>query len=159
MLHLLDIWWNLRLFILGLMWLFTLSCFGLPLRLGYDIYVWVMPLLSFLKCRFPPVESFWFSFPRRFIFLCEQMVWLLQVFWMYSPFEMVQWFYRPPVVVQECAPLVVLSALHFMLTISVPPLDVHQDCSVRLETGLHVFFGISTGFTHVCKLCFSIGMY
>ena len=69
------------------------------------------------------------------------------MFGVYPPLDLVHGFYTPTLVVQECPPLVVLADL-----ISVPPLEVHQVCSSRLEIELPVVSGLPTVFTQFVQM-------
>ena len=100
------------------------------------MYVLVLSLLSFQKCHFVPVKSYWHSYLVFFIFSCENTVWWLQMFCVYPPLEMVHWFFAPP--------LVVIDPLHSVMVMSVPTLEMQQFCSGGFETGLYVVLGLPT---------------
>ena len=54
--------------------------------------------------------------------------------------------------VQECPPLVVIAPLHFLLVMDFTPLEVHQVCSGRLETGFKVVLGPTTVFPQFLQM-------
>ena len=58
----------------------------------------------------------------------------------------------PPLVVQECPPLVVMSHLRFVLLMSVTPLEMRQVWSGGLETGFQVALGIRNGLHHFLQI-------
>ena len=61
--------------------------------------------------------------------------------WLYPPMDMAQLFY--------VIPLVVLAHLHFVLVLSIPPLEASQVCSDGTETGLQVVLKTTNCF-HQC---------
>ena len=97
----------LAIFFLGLLRHLPRTFIGILWLLGQKIGVWVLSALSFIKYSFIPVGWYWI-----FILWYKKMVWWVQVFWLYPPLDMVQWFYVPTLVVHECPPLVVLDPLH-----------------------------------------------
>ena len=68
-------------------------------------------------------------------------------FFVYSPLDMVNWFFSPPLVVQECSHLVVLDSL-----LSIPPLGVYKVCSCGIETGLPIVLGVPTVFPQFLQM-------
>ena len=134
-------------FVPGLVRLFLQTCIGLQWLLGLKIDGLVLFLLSLIKCTFILVRLYWTSSLWTCNLLWEQMVLWVQFLCVYPPLDMVHWFSSPPLVVQECQPLVVVTPL-----MSVPPFRVHRVCSGGLETGLPVVLDIPTVFPLFVKM-------
>ena len=114
---LMDLLCNFWLFLLGLGRIFLQTCIGLQWLLGLKIDMLVLFMLSFIKCPFLLVGSYWIYSLWPCILWYELMLWWVQVLCVYPPLEMMNWFFAPPLVVKECPPLVVLDNL-----LSVTPL-------------------------------------
>ena len=149
-----DLWCNLWFFVLGLGRLLLQTCIGLQWLIGMQIYVLVMFLLSFLKCPFIIVGSYWLSYLWPCTLLCKYMLWWVKFFCVYPPLDMVHWFFAPPFVFKEIPNLLVLSPLLYVL-----PLEVHQFFSGGIETRLTFFLEIPTVFRQFFKWRITIWMW
>ena len=146
-----NLWWNFLLCSLPGEDL-HLNLYWTSVTPSTETDVLILFLLSFLKFPFLLVGQYWLYSIWDCILWWEQMVWREQVFCMHPSLKIVHWLLSPTLVVQECPPLVVMSPLHFVLALSVPPLEVRQVCSGGLETRLKFVLELPTVFPQFMRM-------